>query len=176
MPASWLQDANLLILCGLHCVLAPPQAPSCQRHLSGAGKRRSACPSSTKLVGQSERSRSTGCTSPASAKFGTSGTVNEADGAAGERNGGRHMGQARAPRNKQSLLGEAGGGAPGCRLQQSWSKRRWPPNNSTLPLHDTPQKHLAVKGKMTALVVSSCMSARPNSPYAVTEFLPRYIY
>ena len=70
-----LQEGNLLILsCDLHCVLSRgpllsrPRPQGIDVVCCGSGRLLSGCLSSTKSVGLFERSRSTGCISPASAK------------------------------------------------------------------------------------------------------------
>jgi hypothetical protein len=77
-----LQAASFAVVCWP----APVRSPG------GSGKGTGTCLSSTKSAGPSERSCSAGCILPASARFGSSGTLNEADGASGERNVGRKQG------------------------------------------------------------------------------------
>jgi hypothetical protein len=78
--------------------------------------------------------------------------------------------------NKQRYAGEPGSTAACYRLQtKRWPERRLSPNLSrSLPLHDT-LRDLAVKAKMTTLVVPSCMFAHPNSRYEVNAASAVYI-
>lgn len=106
-----------------------------------SGRLLSGCLSSTKSVGLFERSRSTGCISPASAKClaprawwrRTGERENETVGAR----------QGSGSQEEQSLVGETGRRSPWwpCLLPFAGESKRPPPNTPVypLPLHDTPE-------------------------------------
>jgi hypothetical protein len=78
--------------------------------------------------------------------------------------------------NKQRYAGEPGCPAACYRLQIRWSERPIVAKPLQIPGVTRHWRHLAVKkAKMTALVVPSCMFARPNSRYDVNVAPAVYI-